>query len=184
MASQTATSFTIGELSEAADVTARTIRYYVAEGLLEPPGGGGRGATYNEEQLARLRLIKRLKDEHLPLNEISDLLGRLEGNEVMELLEEHQPAEPAPTAAKDYLQDLMAASQSPSESDRLRHRLRARVSERGASRPSDAIETEWRRIPLTPDVELHIRSRPGSSAFQHKMDKLVQFARGLFGEER
>ena len=43
--------FTIGELAQVADVTTRTVRYYVEQGLIPPPRGGGRAASYGEEHL-------------------------------------------------------------------------------------------------------------------------------------
>ena len=121
-------SLTIGGLSEAADVTARTIRYYVSEGLLAPPEKGGRGATYNDEHLARLLLIKRLKEEYLPLQEIVTLLRGLDRREVFGLLEQKKKSRTRTrSAAKQHLKELLRASSSPTEdSDQLRYRLEAR----------------------------------------------------------
>ena len=64
------TTYTIGELANAADVTPRTIRYYVSEQVLPVPNKEGRTAIYDHTHLARLQLIKRLKDEYLPLHKI------------------------------------------------------------------------------------------------------------------
>jgi DNA-binding transcriptional MerR regulator len=68
--------YTIGELATLAGVTPRTIRYYVSIGLLPSPGQAGPGTRYGEGHLARMRLIRRLQREHLPLGEIA---VRLEG---------------------------------------------------------------------------------------------------------
>ena len=68
--------YTIGELATLAGVTPRTIRYYVSIGLLPSPGQSGPGTRYGDGHLARLRLIRRLQREHLPLGEIA---VRLEG---------------------------------------------------------------------------------------------------------
>ena len=43
-------TYTIGELADLADVTPRTIRYYVAQGLLASPAGAGPGARYDEDR--------------------------------------------------------------------------------------------------------------------------------------
>jgi len=67
--------YTISDLAMLAGVTTRTIRYYVSIGLLASPGQGP-GTRYGEGHLARLRLIRRLQREHLPLGEIA---VRLEG---------------------------------------------------------------------------------------------------------
>ncbi|MBL8128342.1 MAG: MerR family DNA-binding transcriptional regulator, partial [Chloroflexia bacterium] len=34
-------TMTLADLTEAADVSTRTVRYYIAEGLLPPPEGAG-----------------------------------------------------------------------------------------------------------------------------------------------
>lgn len=48
------------ELTAAADVSVRTVRYYIGEGLLPPPEGAGPGSSYGRGHLDRLRLIQRL----------------------------------------------------------------------------------------------------------------------------
>jgi hypothetical protein len=40
------TSYSLDELTSLADVTTRTVRYYIAEGLLPPPATIGRNASY------------------------------------------------------------------------------------------------------------------------------------------
>ena len=51
----------------------RTVRYYVAEGLLPKPARPGKRALYSQGHLDRLRLIKRLKDrEFLPLSQVKE----------------------------------------------------------------------------------------------------------------
>ena len=52
---------TINELANQANVTVRTIRYYVEQELLPPPAPGY-PAEYSEDHLRRLALIRRLKD--------------------------------------------------------------------------------------------------------------------------
>jgi DNA-binding transcriptional MerR regulator len=123
-------SYLISELAEEAEVTIRTVRYYVAEGLLPAPQGGGRAATYDDNHLARLKLIKILKDEFLPLQEIRALLSGLDDRAVVELLAEKQaqpaPPLPAPNSAKAYLQTLLLPPDSSEESSPLlRHKLKA-----------------------------------------------------------
>jgi DNA-binding transcriptional MerR regulator len=70
--------YTIGELATLAGVTPRTIRYYVSIGLLPSPGQAGPGTRYGAGHLARLRLIRRLQREHLPLGEITLRLDGLD----------------------------------------------------------------------------------------------------------
>ena len=65
----------MGELTERAGVTARTVRYYESIGLLRPGDRQGRGQHYyTGETIARLRKIDQLKKLGLGLQEIRDLI--------------------------------------------------------------------------------------------------------------
>ena len=68
-------TYTISELADLAGVTPRTIRYYLAQGLLPATGQSGPGTRYTTGHLARLRLIRRLQAEHQPLAEIRTRLA-------------------------------------------------------------------------------------------------------------
>ena len=52
---------TLRELTDAAGVSVRTVRYYIAEGLLPPPEGSGPASAYTAAHLDRLRLIHQLQ---------------------------------------------------------------------------------------------------------------------------
>jgi DNA-binding transcriptional MerR regulator len=80
-------ALSLQELAEAAGVTVRTIRYYIAEGLLPPPVAGPRPG-YSTGHLDRLRLIARLKDAYLPLKEIRRQLSGIDDEAVRAALEE------------------------------------------------------------------------------------------------
>lgn len=65
----------IGDLTERAGVTQRTVRYYESIGLLPPGEREGHGQHYyTEETLARLRKIDQLKKLGLSLDEIGDVI--------------------------------------------------------------------------------------------------------------
>src|SRR4051812_25973145 len=74
--------YSLNDLARLAEVTPRTIRYYVAQGLLPSPEAAGPATRYGEGHLARLRLIKRLQRDHLPLSEIRGRIERLGDEEV------------------------------------------------------------------------------------------------------
>jgi DNA-binding transcriptional MerR regulator len=71
---------TLSELAEASGLPARTIRFYIARGLLDGPLKAGRGAVYTPEHLARLARIKGLQAEGRMLSEIGRVLGGAETN--------------------------------------------------------------------------------------------------------
>src|SRR5438105_11175791 len=66
---------TLAELAEESGIPARTIRFYIARGLLGGPVKAGRGASYTAEHLARLEKIKRLQSEGRVLSEIAQILN-------------------------------------------------------------------------------------------------------------
>lgn len=78
--------YRIGELAEKADVTRRTIHYYVNKGLLPPPRGSGVGSTYSHEHLLRILLIKMLQKRFLPLEKIREMVSGLTIEQVKEKL--------------------------------------------------------------------------------------------------
>ena len=54
-------TYSLTQLAKLADVTPRTIRYYISQGLLPSPGQQGPGTQYSDEHLERLRLIKNCR---------------------------------------------------------------------------------------------------------------------------
>jgi DNA-binding transcriptional MerR regulator len=103
---------TLAELTAAADVSVRTVRYYIAEGLLPPPEGSGPGSAYTQGHLDRLRLIQRLKEAYLPLKEIRRRLSGLSDDEVRSLLaadDDRGAPLTSPTSGKPYDESLAGA---------------------------------------------------------------------------
>lgn len=69
--------YTIADLQAETGMSPRTIRFYIAEGLLPPAYGRGPSATYDVGHLLRLRYIQALKDERLALGDIKERLNNL-----------------------------------------------------------------------------------------------------------
>lgn len=78
----------ISELAEKADVSVRTIRYYIEEGLLPQPELKGPQTEYGSDYLVRLKLIQELKRAFLPLAEIRERIEQLSEQEIWQLLRE------------------------------------------------------------------------------------------------
>lgn len=113
-----AEAMSLGDLIAEAGVTVRTVRYYIAEGLLPPPAGAGPATAYGRGHLDRLRLIQRLKEAYLPIREIRRRLAGLDdrdvrailaaGEDVEEATALHESPEDATLAeARDYLRLIM-----------------------------------------------------------------------------
>ena len=77
--------WSVRELAEQAATTVRTIHYYISEGLLPPPSGATRNASYSAAHLARLRLIAALRDEGLALASIRQRLAPLSDEQAVEV---------------------------------------------------------------------------------------------------
>jgi DNA-binding transcriptional MerR regulator len=67
--------YAIQDLADLADVSRRTVRYYVQEGLIPAPLGVGRGPHYGQPHLDRLLQIKELQAAGRSLDEIRATLG-------------------------------------------------------------------------------------------------------------
>lgn len=70
--------YTAKDLAALCEVSERTVRYYVAEGLLPPPAARGRGANFDDDHLTRLRLIRAMQQAGNDLDTIRDYLAELE----------------------------------------------------------------------------------------------------------
>lgn len=195
---------TLAELTDAADVSTRTVRYYIAEGLLPPPEGAGPASVYTAGHLARLRLIQRLKAAYWPLKEIRRRLAGLSDTEVEAALEDLDVApEAAPSRAdaamapaRDYLAVLEQRATYRTEPLPLREPVQPAPAvsfpaapHRGARReesvhdldlvPDDAEGSLWRRIPLGEDAELVISER-AYTRHRERIEWLIRWARKVF----
>jgi DNA-binding transcriptional MerR regulator len=189
--------YAVTELADLAGVTPRTVRYYLSQGLLPAVGQSGPGSKYGTGHLARLRLIRRLQGEHLPLAEIRRRLDPLDDDQIRDLAGS-EPAPPPQGSALEYLRSVLQPARPPrspagasalafapgviAERRREAHGSRD-VSVGTASAPPSMERSQWERIVLAPDVELHIR-RPLARAQNKQVDRLVTIARELLEEDR
>ena len=63
-------AYTLKEVAERTGVTARTIRFYITQGLLPGAITRGRTASYEEAHVERLKIIKLFKEQGLTLEGI------------------------------------------------------------------------------------------------------------------
>ena len=66
----------IGEMAKLAGVLPSTIRYYTEIGLVEPAGTtpGGQRLYDKEDTLSRIRMIKNIEKQRLPLQTIKKII--------------------------------------------------------------------------------------------------------------
>lgn len=199
--------FTIDELAERCGVSVRAIRFYIAQGLLPGPGARGKSATYGEEHLARLRLIRQLSERHVPLAKIQDLLQGLSLAEVKALLEMEEDRAVQLMEAerrkspRDYVSALLDdarqarykslpqrqrapdTSIEPAQRDLLRAPAPQSPAGETVSPASEQGSSEtWYRWTLAPGIELHV-SADARLRFQQLLRRLLLAASARNGEQ-
>jgi len=84
-ADKAARELSLAELAKQSGTPARTIRFYIAKGLLAGPSKAGRGASYGADHVRRLAEIKDWQTKGLTLTEIAHkLAGNTQPSRVME----------------------------------------------------------------------------------------------------
>jgi DNA-binding transcriptional MerR regulator len=234
--------YSISDLARLTGLSVRTIRYYLAQGLIPASGESGPGAHYGDGHLGRLQLVRRLQQQHLPLAEIRARLAALTDAEVASLALDDGPARPEPpTSALDYVRSVLAGPSQPAAplapaqhvapprvtaaaamplmrdtppggGRLLRRMVRPFTSElrEAAAGPAMPLATaklppalepeaamtaadepapqsiersQWERLSLGPNLELHVR-RPLGRLEQKRVERLITIARQVLKEEQ
>ena len=132
----------------------RTIRFYVARGLVTPPNGRGTAATYTYRHILHVLHIKLRQMEGFTLETIAQELNEMTGD-VLErrVASALGPGFPGPD-------NLPLTSKDRPTWGRAGRALRSWLSE---NTPEDIDEagtpaqaTTWRRLPVSRGVELHV----------------------------
>ena len=167
------TTYDLNELSDRAGVTPRTVRYYIQQGLLPAPDAQGPSTRYGQGHLDRLLLIRQLQREHQPLAEIRAQLEGLRDEDVSRVLSTSRPSK-RPSSAVDYVRSVLGSPGPPRAAGRWRPPP--------MPSPSPPVKSQWERISLAPDVELHVR-RPLTREINRRVEKLLDLARHILQEE-
>lgn len=184
---------TIDELAERYGVSVRAIRFYIQLGLLPGPGSRGKSATYGEEHLVRLGLIRRLTDRHMPLAKIQELLRGLSLEEVKALqfsedsLESRLVEAERRQSPQDYVAALLDDARrarrntlpQPAPSPDISDMPGARLSpaKQGVAQSPWRKDSEtWYRWTLAPGIELHV-SAQAMSQFSGLLRAVLHAAR-------
>jgi DNA-binding transcriptional MerR regulator len=189
------TYFDLPELADRAGVTARTVRYYIQQGLLPAPEARGPLTRYTAAHLDRLQLIRRLQREHLPLAEIRQQLEAMDDAAVRHALARAPKKEPR--SAAEYVREVLGKSRrthhvvdrsaplSPLAEEAMEYDVAATRQALHAplmQKPPESRST-WERIALAPDIELHVR-RPLSREQNRQLERLLEAAREILSDEK
>jgi DNA-binding transcriptional MerR regulator len=144
----------------------RTIRYYLAEGLIQTPEERqGTASVFSYLNLLQLLTVKKLQAEHLPIRKIRELVAGKSEQELETLLGVRGPSGKK-TEAKRYLESLLAPAPA------------ALPTEDAAPPPQhlDASSHSWQRVEIEPGLELHIRADYSPPATTGKTRSLLERA--------
>lgn len=151
-------ALSLRELADISGVSERTIRYYIVNNLLTPPGGVGPTAWYPASHLVTLKKIKAAQSRGWQLTNIERWLAN--GGD-MDALDEIQQVTKSPGLPMGGF-----SKSGPDEVD-IDDWERKRRSERST----------WERIVIADGVELHVRKAAMGSGLERKLEKLIDFAR-------
>jgi DNA-binding transcriptional MerR regulator len=183
--------YSLTDLAKIAGVSVRTVRYYIAQGLLPSPVQQGPNTRYSDLHLDRLRLIKRLQNAHLPLAEIRRQLETMPDDRIATLSDPARAYEPPADSALDYIESLLQPGKPAfaipvAPSPTMYRRIAPSVPLPSTAPPTtptvESDRTQWERISLDPDFELHVR-RPLTRQHNKQVERLIKIARELLREE-
>jgi DNA-binding transcriptional MerR regulator len=212
MADTDPSTLTLAELAAAAGLQARTLRSWVAQGLLPGPLSRGPLARYPAEALPRVLAVRAMRDRlGMPLAAIRQELlvatpAQLEAHaaKAAGLAPEAPDAEATAETALDYLRALRSrvpAAPSPPLAMSMRPEppasmpqpappvsgfaaLEQQLGEGRASPPRKTRAEEWLRLPITPDVELAVRA-PLDAEQRTRLERCADLIRHiLLGRDR
>ena len=157
----------------------RTIRYYMAEGLIQTPGEKqGTASLFSYLNLLQLLTVKKLQAEHLPIRKIRELVtGRSEQELEMLLgVGTLTARKNRDTDAKRYLESLLAPESAPPRS--MMAAAAPAPSAPSPPPPPQHVDqsASWQRIEIEPGLELHIRSDYAPPATSGKIKSLLEKA--------
>lgn len=147
----------------------RTIRYYMAEGLVQTPDEKrGTASVFGYLNLLQLLAVKKLQAEHLPIRKIRELVAGKNEQELETMLGV-RGASGRKTEAKRYLETLLASA--PSQP----------LMETSAAPPpppqaAAGQSHSWQRVEIEPGLELHIRSDYSPPATGSRTKSLLEKA--------
>ena len=146
----------------------RTIRYYLAEGLIQTPEERqGTASVFSYRHLLQLLTVKKLQAEHLPIRKIRELVAGKSEPELETLLGVRGPSGKK-TEAKRYLETLLAAGPPAGP-----------PTPRAATAPPPPqldASASWQRVEIEPGLELHVRSDYSPPATTGKTRSLLERA--------
>ena len=137
----------------------RTVRYYLAEGLIPPAEEKqGTASVFGFRHLLQLLVVKKLQSEGLPIRAIRELVTGKTERQLERLLGVEQGRASGPAArgeALGYLESLLQKGPSSPLPSSPPPPAQAPSSALSGS-PSASPRETWARVELEPGLELHV----------------------------
>ena len=161
------TTYSIKDLEGLTGIKIRTIRFYIAEGLVPPPDGTGGGASYGEKHLLPLQAIKLLHESQIKLSGIKDVLSGMTHEQMRSLVADAEagtrtwdmasleswvkPVAPVavPVPGNFSFAAIGSSTVSPQPSTNILSKL---------TRPAAPEHETWHRLRPLDGIEVNIRS--------------------------
>ncbi len=193
---------TLKELVKAAEVSERTIRYYIQEGVLPPPQGAGPGSRYGLEHLTRLSLVRRLKAALLPLSQIKQLLSELTSDQLEQIADQLYNdlahTNPVIEGKTPTVRERGIGTRKPAlghslydEALEVFHPPDDSVVNQGPEKLATVLPEldslnfagRWNRLALAPGLELHYQEggSQDNSPGRERLARLVELAMRMYG---
>ena len=139
----------------------RTVRYYLAEGLIPPAEEKqGTASVFGYRHLLQLLVVKKLQAEHLPIRAIRELVASKTERQLERLLGAEQEEGAGSTGkgkALSYLESLLQNSPSPpAAAASPRPPSSPPRASALMSSPSASPRETWARVELEPGLEVHV----------------------------
>jgi DNA-binding transcriptional MerR regulator len=200
--------YSLRQLAAEVGIEPRTIRSYIQQGLIRGPDGLGRGASYSDSHLLRLKAIRVMRDQDgLSIGEIRGLLLDMTNEEVEQCASRFDAndglAEATSSSALHYLARVRESlggewsgnSLNTRKSQSPQRRSKRSLKIDGGSRPLERTirsleQTIGKPVParsrgegrfviqVTPDIELHVRGR-GDSGELTRFERLADCLREI-----
>jgi DNA-binding transcriptional MerR regulator len=202
-----AEDYTLEDLERMSGMSIRTLRFYIQEGLLPGPDTRGKFARYSKKHIDTIRFIHRLKEVHMPLQQIRHLLDTMSSGDIERIIQsksesnftfsspqpfskdenrEVKSVKPERSSVLDYIRSLENLQDSLKVNDSNTRYMAPSAPSQAPPPPSKVYISQpanngetWHRIRLAEDVELQVR-QPMSREREQVVEELIEITRQLF----
>jgi DNA-binding transcriptional MerR regulator len=163
-------------------VTARLVRHYTTQAMLDEPDKEGREARYRYRHLLQLLVVRRLLAEGFASHVIGNLATSKRNDELEALLQGGVQLEiTIANPALAFLHQIQERESKGSSS----HTINRGVPQPTVAPPTET--TQWTRLKIMPGLELHVRADfpfPNSSHEQQNLWQHIQQALEKVDQQR